>query len=268
MTTANTTTASRYGDLAVEVGDDYVATVEIQRPPNNHINLAMVDSLATALADLDRDDRCRAIVLCAAGKHFCAGGDFSSDADTAPDPSTGERRGVYDEADKLFATKKPIVAAVQGAAIGAGLGLTLVADFRVAAPEARFAANFARLGFHHGFVLTATLPGVVGQQKALELLYTGRRVSGEEALAIGLADRLAPLADLRAVARDFAREIAISAPLAVASIRETMRGDMPAKVRSVIARERAQQTRLRATEDWKEGLRAMAERRLPNFLGK
>ncbi len=159
------------------------------------------------------------------------------------------------------------MAAIQGAAIGAGLGLSLIADFRVAAPEARFAANFARLGFHHGFVLSATLPRVVGQQRALELLYTGRRVKGDEALAIGLADRLAPLAEVRDAAHELAREIAISAPLAVQSIRETMRGDMPGLVRSVIAREKTEQGRLRKTEDWKEGVAAMAERRVPNFKG-
>ena len=262
------TTASTYGDLGVEVGDDFVATIEIRKPPNNFIDIGIVDGLAAALVDLDADDRCRAIVLCAAGKHFCAGGDFSGEAAGAGAEPTGPRRNVYDEADRLFATHKPIVAAVHGAAIGAGLGLSLVADFRVAAPEARFAANFARLGFHHGFVLSATLPRVVGQQKALELLYTGRRITGEEAFAIGLADRLAPSGSARAVAHELAREIALSAPLAVQSIRRTMRSGLEEQVRTVIARERQEQARLRTTEDWKEGVRAMAERRLPDFTGR
>ncbi|MFN0028210.1 MAG: enoyl-CoA hydratase/isomerase family protein [Acidimicrobiales bacterium] len=258
-----------YGDeaeLGVQIGDDFVATIEIRRPPNNFISLGLVDALAEALGDLDGNDACRAIVLCAAGKHFCAGGDFS-EGGAQRSPTGGEARNVYDEADRLFANTKPIVAAIQGAAIGAGLGLSLVADFRVAAPEARFAANFARLGFHHGFVLSATLPRAVGQQRALELLYTGRRVTGEEALAMGLADRLAPLAEVRNAAHELAREIAISAPLAVSSIRQTMRGDMPGLVRSVIAREKTEQGRLRKTEDWKEGVRAMSERRLPDFKG-
>lgn len=254
-------TGERYGDIAVEVGDDFVATVEFQRPPNNHISVELVDGLLAALEDLDADDRCRAVVLCAAGKHFCAG------ADLAQGGARSDGRGVYDHADKFFETATPIVAAVQGAAVGAGLGVAMIADFRVAAPEARFSANFARLGFHHGFVLSATLPRVVGHQKALEMLYTGARLKGEEALAIGLADRLAPLDRVRDEARSLAVEIATSAPLAVASIRETMRGDLPAAIRAAIPRERAEQNRLRETDDYREGVRAMADRRTPTFTG-
>ena len=140
-------------------------------------------------------------------------------------------------------------------------------DFRVAAPEARFSANFARLGFHHGFGLTVTLPALVGQQRALELLYTGRRIGGEEAVEIGLADRLAPADQIRAVAHELAAEIAMSAPLAVRSIRETMRGDLADRIRTATDREQAEQDRLRETADWTEGVRAMAERRPPNFTG-
>lgn len=255
-----------YGDLRVTVADDYVATAEIRKPPNNHIDVALVDGLIAALADLDGDPTCRAIVLCSEGKHFCAGGDFRP-GETAQAAGVTGGRTVYDDAEKLFAGHKPIVAAVQGAAVGAGLGLAMVADLRVAAPEARFSANFARLGFHHGFVLSATLPRAVGHQRALEMLYTGRRLKGEEAAAIGLADHLAPLARVREAAHELAREIATSAPLAVQSIRQTMRGDLVDQVRAVKARERSEQVRLRKTNDWQEGVKAMAERRPPDFTG-
>lgn len=254
-------------NLDVTIGDDYVATVELREPPNNHISVAMVDALIAAWGDLDADRRCRAIVLCSAGKHFCAGGDFRPEGGGTAITGAGEGRSVYDEADKLFANRKPVVAAVQGAAIGAGLGLAMVADFRVGAPEARFSANFARLGFHHGFLLTATLPRVIGQQKSLDLLYTGRRVKGDEAIELGLIDRLVPLADVRSAAHALAREIAISAPLAIESIRETMRGDLPELARAVRVREQGEQARLRETDDWREGVRAMSERRLPDFSG-
>src|SRR5439155_1569186 len=162
--------------------------------------------------------RCRAIVLCSTGKHFCAGANFGG-----RNPAEGP---LYEEAVRVFAAQTPVVAAVQGAAVGGGLGVALSADFRVASPESRFVANFARLGIHHGFGLTVTLPLVVGHQRALELLYTGRRVKGEEAHAIGLCDRLVSADRLLEEAIDLAHEIAISSPPAIRSIRATMRGDL------------------------------------------
>jgi enoyl-CoA hydratase/carnithine racemase len=182
-----------FADVGVTLAEDFVANVEIRRPPNNHFDAALIASLADAFEALDEDPRCRTVVLCAEGKHFCAGANLGG-----PGPGGGRAAGsagdLYDEAVRLFQTRTPVVAAVQGAAVGGGLGLALLADFRVAAPEARFSANFARLGFHHGFGLSVTLPALVGQQRALEMLYTGVRLKGEEALAIGLCDRLAPLA--------------------------------------------------------------------------
>lgn len=252
-----------YGDLSVEVGGDFVATVEIHRPPNNHFDLGLIRSLADALEALDREPGCRAIVLCSEGRHFCAGADLP--AASAVADGGGH---LYDEAVRLFAARTPVVAAVQGAAVGGGLGLALMADLRVASPEARFAANFARLGFHHGFGLTVTLPAAVGQQRALELLYTARRVPGEEALRIGLCDRLVPLDRLREETHGLAAEIAASAPLAVASIRETLRGDLAARIRTATDREKAEQDRLRQTDDFREGVRATAERRTPRFEGR
>jgi enoyl-CoA hydratase/carnithine racemase len=254
----------RFGDVTVAAGDDRVATVELHRPPNNHFDLALIASLADAFEAIDRDGECRAIVLCAEGRHFCAGADFGGRGDGV----TAGARHLYEEAVRLFETGTPVVAAVQGAAIGGGLGLAMAADFRVASPEARFSANFARLGFHHGFGLTVTLPPAVGQQRALELLYTGRRVAGEEALRIGLCDRLAPAEDLRATACALAREIAASAPLAVRSIRETMRGDLAGRVRTALVRERAEQERLNRTDDFREGVQATSERREAHFTGR
>ncbi len=260
-----------FGDVHVNVDEHCVATVEIRRPPNNFFSLTLIESLVEAFRTIDADPQARAVLLCSEGKHFCAGADFSSaggSIDTELRNADGSPRHLYDAAVDLFSTRTPAVAAVQGAAIGGGLGLACFADFRVAAPDARFSANFARLGFHHGFGLSATLPQVVGQQKALELLYTGRRIDGETAHGIGLADRLVPLADLRADAHAFAAEIAGSAPLAVVSIRQTMRGDLAGTVKAATDREKHEQEWLQHTDDWREGVAAMAERRPPNFSAR
>jgi enoyl-CoA hydratase/carnithine racemase len=138
----------------------------------------------------------------------------------------------------------------------------------VASPQARFLANFARLGLHHGFGLTVTLPPVVGQQRALELLFTGRRVGGEEAARIGLADRLADPDGLRNAAHQLAAEIAAAGPLAVRSIRATMRAGLADRVRAATDHEVAEQERLQRTADFAEGIRASAERRAPRFEGR
>jgi enoyl-CoA hydratase/carnithine racemase len=246
----------------VTVEHDEVAVVEICRPPNNYIDIALISQLATACDDLAVAG-CRAIVLCSQGKHFCAGANF------AKRPSEGAAGiHLYDVAIRLFDQPVPIVAAIQGAAIGAGLGLALVADFRIATPDARFSANFSRLGFHHGFGLTATLPPVIGQQASLDMLYSGRRVDGAVAEAIGLCDALVPQDQLRSAALAQAIEIAKSAPLAIRSIRETMRRPLVEAVRAALSRERSEQERLQKTQDWQEGVAAMSDRRLPKFVGR
>jgi 2-(1,2-epoxy-1,2-dihydrophenyl)acetyl-CoA isomerase len=254
----------QYGDVTVTLGDDFVATVELHRPPHNYFDQTLIRSLADAYQALDADPRCRAIVLCAEGKHFCAGANLGGDGDGLG----GGPASLYREAIRLFEASKPVVAAVQGAAIGGGLGLACSADFRVGCPEARFAANFARLGFHHGFGLTVTLPALVGQQQSMMLLYTGRRIGGEQAAGIGLCDLLVPADRVRAEAHALAAEIAVSAPLATASIRATMRGDLAGRIRAATDREAAEQGRLLGTADFREGVRAMAERRPPRFEGR
>jgi enoyl-CoA hydratase/carnithine racemase len=249
-------------DVTLELAD-HVATVEIHRPPNNFFDTALIEAIADAYAQLDDDIDCRVIVLCAEGKHFCAGADFSRPA--ADRSSAGD---LYVQALRLFRSSKPVVAAINGAAIGGGLGLALSADFRVASPSSKFAANFSQLGFHPGFGITATLPRVVGQQKALEWLLTGERFNGEKAYAAGLVDELAADGDVRPVALRFAGRIAASAPLALTSIRATMRAGLAEAVAAATAHELQEQTRLQATVDFREGVAAAAQRRTPVFTGR
>ncbi|MGA7417093.1 MAG: enoyl-CoA hydratase/isomerase family protein [Acidimicrobiales bacterium] len=254
-------------EIAVSIDDAYVATVEIRRPPNNYFDTGLITGLAEVFARLDDDEACRAIVLCSEGRHFCAGANLGG-AGEAQLLEPGQGPDLYREAVRIFSGRIPIVAAVQGAAIGGGLGLACAADFRVASPRSRFVANFSLLGFHHGFGLTVTLPRIVGTQHAQSMLYTGRRVSGDEALAIGLCDRLTEPEQLRAESHAVAAEIAQAAPLAVQSIRETLRGDLTARVHAATVREDAEQERLRHTLDFTEGLAATADRRTPRFVGR
>lgn len=257
--------AEAYGDVRVE-WDGHVALLLIDRPPNNHVSVELMRDLADAFEALDADPRCRALVLATEGRVFCGGADLSAPRGLA----SGEAAQVnplYVEAVRLFSNTKPIVAAIQGAAIGAGLGLALVADFRVAASEARFAANFVKLGFHAGFGVSHTLPRLIGGQRAALMLQTGRRIKAEEALEWGLVDSVVPLAEVRSAALALAQEIAESAPLAVQSTRATLRGDLAQAVERQTDHEFQEQARLMKTADFAEGIRAVAQRRPGNFTG-
>lgn len=255
-----------YGDHITVVIDGHVATVTIDKPPNNHVSVDLMADLADAMEDADKNNQIRAVVLRSAGKAFCAGADL-----VAPDGIAGKGMGginaLYDQAVRLFSIETPIVVAVQGAAVGAGLGLALVGDFRIAAPEARFSANFVKLGFHPGFGLTHTLPRLIGQQRADLMFLTGRRVKAEDGLAWGLVDEVVPLENLTAAAQALAAEIAENAPLAVVATRKTLRGELAKAVRAQTNHEHEQQTILRATEDYAEGVRAVQERRPGKFTG-
>jgi 2-(1,2-epoxy-1,2-dihydrophenyl)acetyl-CoA isomerase len=262
-------TAKQFGDVAVDVHDDHVAVAEIGRPPDNYFDARLIGSLADAYQWAEAEAGARSVVLCSAGKHFCAGADFAGRSEQAASAGTGSYAGdLYAQAARLFRARLPVVAAVQGAAVGGGLGLACSADFRVASPAARFSANFARLGLHQGFALSVTLPAIIGQQHANLMLYTGRRVPGEEAARLGLADLLADPAGLRDAAHGLAAEIAAAAPLAVRSIRSTQRSGLAERVSAAMAAELAEQDRLRRTADFAEGVRASAERRPPRFEGR
>jgi enoyl-CoA hydratase/carnithine racemase len=249
--------------------EGHVATLELRRPPNNFIDVELAGELADALEALDRDRGVRAVVLAAAGKHFCAGANLKKRVDDAAagKPQANQARHLYHEAQRLVQTKKPIIAAVHGSAIGAGLGLALIADFRVTCKEARLAANFTALGYHPGFGLTATLPRLVGHQTARWLMLSGRRVPGEEAVAMGLADRLVAQHEVRSAAQAMAAELAQCGPLAVAATRESLMVDLIPAFRAATEREAFIQMMLRETNDFKEGVRAGFDRRDPVFTG-
>ncbi|GAA0667265.1 enoyl-CoA hydratase/carnithine racemase [Sphingomonas insulae] len=259
---------THYADPVAVARDGHVAIVTFSRPPHNFADLALIQAIGDAFAAADGDPDVRAIVLQSDGRIFCAGADLARDNPIATDQPAGTRNPFYVAAAQLFAVQTPVVAAIQGSAVGAGLGLALVADFRVAAPEARFVANFVALGFHPGFGISAVLERVIGRQRALLMNLTARRIKAEQAAEWGLVDALVPADRLRAEALALAQEIAAGAPLAVRSTRATMRGDLFALVQRQTDHELAEQAWLLKTADFAEGVRAVNERRPGRFTGR
>jgi len=261
-----------YSDIGV-TAEGHVTIVELKRPPQNFFDHSLIRQIADAFDQADGDSECRAIVLAAEGKHFCAGANFGSGDGDGSDEFTedGFRNTtgrLYREAARLFANSKPIVGAIQGAAVGGGLGLALVPDFRVGCDATRFAANFVKLGIHQGFGLSVTLPRLIGAQAAAMMLLTGRRIGGAEALELGLLDELVAADEVRSAALALAQEIAGNAPLAVSSVRATLRGQLAEEVARATEHELKEQQWLRATDDAREGIRAVAERRPGRFRGR
>ena len=257
----------KQGDVQVTDAGGHVALVEIERGPNNFFDQQLICDLADLFDELDNEDDVRTIVLASEGKHFCAGANFSSGSDNAArsDRDPNAPNPLYGEAVRLFSSKKQVVAAVQGAAVGGGFGLAMFPDFRVGCPEARFTSNFVKLGFTPGFGLTYTLSRIIGQQNAIDLFYTGRRVGGEEASAMGILDRIVPQENVRSAAIAFAQEIAENAPIALMTVRAAMRGDIAEQVRMATDQESRDQYMCQQTNDHKEGVKAVAERRVGNF---
>ena len=251
-----------YTDLSISL-ENNIATLTIQRPPNNFFDYMLIQQIADALEELDAESDCRVNILASEGKNFCAGANFSEDKDMMN--KTNPYAKLYKEAVRLFRTKKPIIAAIQGAAVGGGLGLALAADFRIGCPESKFSANFAKLGFHQGFGSSVTLPRVVGLQNAAMMLYTAKRIKGEEALSLGLLDEIVPFEELMKKTQEFAAEIASSAPMAVESIRATVRGNLADQVEEIVDWELKEQIRLQSSDDFKEGIAASLERRVAQF---
>lgn len=251
--------------LVLSRRDGHVAILELNRPPHNFFDVDMIAWIADELDLLQGDKTCRAVLLQAGGSAFCAGADFSRRDGAAAPRSASRINPIYLEALRIFSFAKPIVAAIEGAAIGGGLGLALAADFRVSCAQARFSANFNRLGFHPGFALSYTLPALIGKQMAAWMLYTGTRVDGARAREMGLVDFIVPKAEVRGAALALARELAASSPRALQSTRQTLKADSLSHIRNAISRESAEQAVQFAGPDLAEGVKAMAERRPPVF---
>jgi enoyl-CoA hydratase/carnithine racemase len=262
VTTPPPSRASADARLDAETG---VATVTFVGAGANYLDLPVLTSIADAIESLGDQPACRVIVLRSGGRHFSAGAALDPDVDD--DERDRQVRAFYEQAARTFSAKVPVVAAVQGAAVGAGLGLALAADFRVATPTTRFAPSFARLGFFPGFATTVTLPRLVGRQRSAELLITGRDVRGDEAHQLGLCDRCVDVADLEHATREMAGELAAAAPLSARALVRVLRRDLVTEAVLAMKREAAEQVRLARTADFREGIAAASERRPPQFRG-
>jgi enoyl-CoA hydratase/carnithine racemase len=244
----------------------HIAIVTLTRPPHNHVSETSLAELADALDAIGEDANNRAIVLRSEGKSFCAGADFAGGRKRVAADDKG-LNPIYHQAARLFAPRLPMVAAIEGAAIGAGLGLALAADFRVASDDARFSANFVKLGLSPGFALSRTLPDVLGLQKARLMLLTGRRIKAEEAFDWGLIDILTRPGAADEQAMSLAAEIAANAPLALRVVHRQLRGFEPDTAIETMLGEDREQRRLLGTADFLEGVAAVRDRRPAEFRG-
>jgi len=254
----------KYKDLDITL-KSFTAYIKINRPPHNYFDSHLISQIADFLEEMDKNDNCRSIILFSEGKNFCAGANFYE--------STFSKGGnvysnLYEQAIRLFKTTKPIIAIIQGAAVGGGLGLALAADFRIACEESRFSANFAKLGFHQGFGTTITLPRVVGYQKAKLMLLTSLRLKGKEAFEIGLADYFVDKNKLMDQANKLSNLINTSGPLGIESIRNTINQNLVEEISNAVIREASEQNRLKDTQDFKEGIEASLNRKTPKFKRK
>jgi 2-(1,2-epoxy-1,2-dihydrophenyl)acetyl-CoA isomerase len=224
-------------DIEVELRGE-VGVVALNRPPHNFMDAQLIADLVRALHGLQ--GRVGAAVLCANGRNFCAGADVTKRGSSS---HADDGRHLYDHAFDLYAQPLPLVAAVQGKTVGGGVGVAITADLRVGTPETSFRVNFAEIGIHPGFGLSATLPELVGAGPARDMFLTSRPVKGEEALRLGLLDRLVD-EDPLAAAVEIAQQIARTPAGAAESVRATLRRRILAELPAVMAHERAEQDRL------------------------
>jgi enoyl-CoA hydratase/carnithine racemase len=251
---------------------DHVAEITLNRPENrNSMTNDVLEGLAGAIAQARSDSDLRCVIVTGKGKSFCAGADFKSQVQREGGGARlpHERSfAMYSPFLSVLDVEVPVIGALNGHAIGGGLGLAIVCDIRVANQEARYGANFVQLGLHPGMATTYILPRLVGMPRAAELLLTGRIVSGAEAAAIGLANYAVPPDQVLPKARELAREIASAAPIAVRLAKKSLYRHVGYDPRSAAEFEAHVQSRTLETEDSREGIKALLEKRAPVFKNR
>jgi enoyl-CoA hydratase/carnithine racemase len=246
-----------------------IATITLNRPENrNSMTPDVMARFRACIAQARAENGLRCVIVTGRGASFCAGADFkggtAGDAPFPPDRAFASYAPFLDVLD----VEVPTIAAMNGHAIGGGLGLALVCDLRVASRDAKYGANFARLGFHSGMAISYLLPRIVGVPNAVDLLFSGRILTGAEAAALGLVHEAVPGADVAAAARRRADTIAANAPVAVRLMKRSLYHGLAWDPREAARLESFAQSATLATDDAREGIRALLEKRDPVFSGR
>jgi 2-(1,2-epoxy-1,2-dihydrophenyl)acetyl-CoA isomerase len=257
----------------LEKREGNIATLILNRPERmNALNKDLAVGLNEALGRLETDQDIDVVMIAGAGRAFCAGGDLSvigkgreNNDLTGLDPIL---RAGMSAVIKIRTMRQPVIAAVHGAAAGAGMNIALAADIRIASEDAMFGQNFAKVGLFPDYGGTFFLPRLVGPAKAAELFYTGEMINAAEALRIGVVNRVVPLAQLESEVRELAQKIAEGPAIAIRAVKETLFGRDKEKLTELLNLEVEQQMKCFYSEDCSEGIRAFFEKRLPKFQGK
>lgn len=250
-----------------------IAILVLNRPDRlNSFTTRMYRELSAIIKQIHRDDEIKVVILTGAGKGFCAGSDVSDRL-----ASQVEKRGEENRYETLRPTgavaldiadlDKPIIAAINGVAVGAGLSLALLSDIRLASEKARFGAVWINMGFIPDLGSTYFLPRIVGMEKALDLMLSGEVINAEEALRIGLVSRVIPHEQILAKAKELAAKIAAGPSVAVELTKRGLRRALDSDLRTQLDYESYAQNLCRKTEDHKEAIQAFLEKRKPQFKG-
>ena len=271
MSTAGQPAAS--GPIVLAEQRDGIATLVLNRADRlNALNNELATALNEALGRVAADDSVRVVVLTGAGRAFCAGGDLSliRAGREKNDPGQLEPllRAGMQAVLRMRTMAKPVIAAINGAAAGAGMNIALAADIRIAAEEASFGQNFAKVGLFPDYGGTYFLPQLVGPSRAAEMFYTGDMFSAQTALQLGVVNRVVPANQLEAEARALAQKIAQGPPVAIRAVKKVLFGAERSALEAALEKEVQQQLACFLSEDCSEGIRAFFEKRAPHFQGR
>ncbi|KJS31910.1 MAG: hypothetical protein VR64_10355 [Desulfatitalea sp. BRH_c12] len=253
-----------YSNIIVTT-QDFVSTITLNRPPTNAVNLGIREELDHAITALEQSKETRAIIITGAGeKGFCAGMDVSDIANINKGPNGND---VFNRIERM---PKPVIAAINGYALGGGCELALVCHFRFIADSARTIMGLpeVNLGITPGWGGIQRLPRVVGKSKALEMILFSKRLQPQEALAIGLVDRVVPAADLMKEAMAFAVTLSKRPPLAVRAVLEGMNVGLEKGFEEGLRVDREWSAKLGQSKDAMEGMTAFLQKREPVFTGE